>query len=358
MIKEPRAKRLFGYLPENADAIIITNEKNQKYISGFDFTDGFVIVTSDDCFVLTDFRYIEAAKENVFEGVKVIQIDQHAPDVDVISLLDKNSVNVIAYEETSLSCAEFAKYSTGMLSKYKLIPSDGAIGKMRRVKDADEIALTIRAQEIADAAFEHILGYITPDRTELDIALELEFYMRSQGAKSVSFDTIAVSGSASSRPHGVPQKRKLEKGFLTMDFGALYNGYCSDMTRTVCIGRPTEEMRHVYDTVLSAQLAALDEYAVGKTGAELDMVARRIITDAGYGENFGHGLGHGVGMDIHEAPFVNQKGLAPMEIGNIVTCEPGIYIEGKFGVRIEDMVIFTESGPLNITHSPKNLIII
>ena len=245
-----------------------------------------------------------------------------------------------------------------LLEGVRLIPSGGVIEKLRICKDIDEINTIIAAQRIAEAAFDHILGYINPERTELDIALELEFFMRSHGAKSTSFDTIAVSGSASSRPHGVPRPVKIEKGFLTMDFGALYKGYCSDMTRTVCIGDPTDEMRRVYDTVLSAQLNALDAYAVGKTGHELDAVARKIIYNAGYEGCFGHGLGHGVGMDIHEAPRVRENHFTPMEVGHVVTCEPGIYLEGKYGVRIEDMVVFTESGAVNITHSPKDLIIL
>lgn len=351
-----RSEKLISRLGSTADGIIITDLKNQKYISGFDFTDGFVIATHNGTYLLTDFRYIEAAREQAFPHVKVLLIDQHDPAGSVRSVLDADGVRRLAYEEYSLSCLEKSEYERGILAGYDLVPSGRAIISMRERKDADEIATIIEAQKIADAAFDHILGYITPERTELDVALELEFYMRTHGAKSVSFDTIAVSGTASSRPHGVPSDRKLEEGFLTMDFGALYKGYCSDMTRTVCVGKCTDEMRRVYETVLEAQLTALDAYSVGKTGAELDGVARKFITDAGYGEYFGHGLGHGVGMDIHEAPSVNKRGIVPMDVGHVVTCEPGIYIEGKFGVRIEDMVVFTENGPLNITHSPKNLI--
>ncbi len=353
-----RSERLMSMLPESADGIIVTNCKNQKYLSGFDFTDGFVIVTRKNTYLLTDFRYIEAAREQAFSNAKVILIDQHFPSASVRKILDSENVKTLAYEEDSLTCLEKANYESGMLAGYVLIPSGGAIGRMRMKKDADEISTIIAAQKIADSAFEHILGYINPDRTELEIALELEFYMRSHGAKSVSFDTIAVSGSASSRPHGVPRDRKIEEGFLTMDFGALYNGYCSDMTRTVCVGKCTDEMKKVYETVLEAQLTALDAYAVGKTGKELDGVARSIIAKAGYGDCFGHGLGHGVGMDIHEAPYVSRSGEVAMDIGHVVTCEPGIYIGGRFGVRIEDMVIFTEKGAVDITKSPKNLIIL
>ncbi|MBR2986659.1 MAG: M24 family metallopeptidase, partial [Clostridia bacterium] len=195
-----------------------------------------------------------------------------------------------------------------------------------------------------------------PDKTEIDVALELEFYMRSHGAEDKSFDTIAVSGSASSLPHGVPRNVKLEKGFFTMDFGALYEGYCSDMTRTVVLGKADDEMKKIYNTVLTAQLAAIEKLAVGVTGKETDKVARDIIYGAGYEGCFGHGLGHGVGMDIHEAPSNSAAGIKPFEIGHVITVEPGIYIEGKYGVRIEDMVVFRDGSVEDITKCPKNLI--
>lgn len=353
-----RVKKLLTYLPEEADGILVTNYKNQYYLSGFDFMDGFVLITRKKSYLLTDFRYIEAARVETDPGLEVVQMDQNFHDELIRELLRENGVRKLAYEDDTLPCATKTAYETGMLRDVELIPSGGAIGKMRIRKDQSEIDAMITAQRIAEQAFEHILGYITPERTEIDVALELEFFMRSHGAKAVSFDTIAVSGSASSRPHGVPRNVKLEEGFLTMDYGALYQGYCSDMTRTVCVGRCTDEMRTVYNTVLEAQLTALDAYALGKTGIELDAVARKVITDAGYGEYFGHGLGHGVGMDIHEAPFVNKKGDVPMEPGHVVTCEPGIYLPGKFGVRIEDMVVFTGDGAVDITHCPKELIIL
>ena len=351
-----KIKRLLSMLRPDADALLITSEKNQYYMTGFDYTDGYVLITREKSYLLTDFRYIEAAKEECAPGYTVMTMKGTRKDM-FSQLLCENHVKTLAFEENAVSYS--AKLSFDKIFEgFTLVPSENVLGRMRIVKDADEIDKMIKAQRIAEAALDHVLGFITPDKTEVDVALELEFYMRSHGAKSTSFDTIAVSGSASSRPHGVPRPVKLEKGFLTMDFGALYKGYCSDMTRTVVLGECTGEMRKVYDTVLEAQLAALDAYAVGKTGREIDKVARDIIYAAGYEGCFGHGLGHGVGMDIHEAPGVSAGSDTPFEKGHVVTCEPGIYLEGRYGVRIEDMVVFGEDGPYDITLAPKNLIIL
>lgn len=351
-----RKDKLLAALTPAADAMLVTHKKNQYYLTGFDFDDGYVLVTREKSYLITDFRYIEAAKSETNPAFTIIMMEND-PKSLFADLLSENHVQTIAFEESHVSVAELATLRS-LLNGVSLISSEGVIEQLRICKDQTEIDCMITAQRIAEAAFEHILGYITPERTELDIALELEFFMRSHGAKATSFDTIAVSGSASSRPHGVPRPVKLEQGFLTMDFGALYRGYCSDMTRTICVGKCTDEMKKVYHTVLEAQLAALDGYAIGKTGEELDAIARRIIYSAGYEGCFGHGLGHGVGLDIHEAPRVKEGFYIPMTPGHVVTCEPGIYLEGKFGVRIEDMVVFTENGAVDITKSPKELIIL
>ena len=351
-----RKERLLSLLDSSIDAMLVTNTKNQYYLTGFDFLDGYVLITREKSYLLTDFRYIEAAREETHPDYEIISMSGSRKDL-FQELLASNGVKRIAFEEDNLTYSQ-KKIFENLFEGYTMVPSGNVIGKMRVVKDADEIEKIIKAQRIAEAAFDHILGYITPQRTEVDIALELEFFMRSHGAKSVSFDTIAVSGSASSRPHGVPRNVRLEEGFLTMDFGALYCGYCSDMTRTVVVGKCTEEMKKVYNTVLNAQVEALNAYAIGKTGKEIDKVARDIINGAGYEGCFGHGLGHGVGMDIHEAPGVNAGASTPFCAGHVVTCEPGIYLEGKFGVRIEDMVVFGENGPYDITLAPKELIIL
>ncbi len=356
MSNTTKRERLISMLEPDIDAMLVTSEKNQYYLTGFDFQDGYVLITRKKSYLLTDFRYIEAAREETEAGFEVMTMK--GPRAKMFSdLLEENGVGKIAFEEDKVTVAEKSALD-GIFKGYTLCPSNNLISRMRIKKDEDEIEKIISAQRIAEKAFDHILGYITPERTEADVALELEFYMRSHGAKSVSFDTIAVSGTASSRPHGVPRNVKLESGFLTMDFGALYKGYCSDMTRTVVVGKCTDEMKKVYNTVLEAQLRALDSYALGKTGKEIDKVARDIINAAGYEGCFGHGLGHGVGMDIHEAPGVSAGSDVPFESGHVVTCEPGIYLEGRFGVRIEDMVIFTKDGAKDITLAPKELIIL
>ena len=351
-----RKEKLLAALDSYADAILVTHKKNQYYLTGFDFDDGYVLITRNRSYLITDFRYIEAAKAETNPEFTVVMMEDDPQEL-FADLLLHNHVKTLAFEENHVSVAELVTLEK-LFSGTQLVHSGGVIEKLRIYKDSIEIENIITAQRIAEQAFDHILGFITPDKTELEIALELEFYMRSHGAKATSFDTIAVSGSASSRPHGVPCPVKLEKGFLTMDFGALYKGYCSDMTRTVCIGKPTDKMIRVYATVQRAQSAALDAFALGKTGEELDAIARQVIYHAGYEGCFGHGLGHGVGMDIHEAPRLKAGHTIPMDVGMVVTCEPGIYLEGQFGVRIEDMVVFTESGPMNITRSSKQLIVI
>lgn len=349
-----RKNRLLKQMPADMDALLVTNEKNQRYLTSFNYTDGIVIVTKGKSYCLADSRYIEAAKAEVNEDFEVVLLGGNRKDL-IVSILEAENVKTIGYEDASLTCEALTRYSK-MLDEYKLVPAGRIIECLREIKDAEEIGKIIKAQRIAEDAFLHILDFITPDKTEIDVALELEFYMRSHGAEDKSFDTIAVSGSASSLPHGVPRNVKLEKGFFTMDFGALYEGYCSDMTRTVVLGKADDEMKKIYNTVLTAQLAAIEKLAVGVTGKETDKVARDIIYGAGYEGCFGHGLGHGVGMDIHEAPSNSAAGIKPFEIGHVITVEPGIYIEGKYGVRIEDMVIFDENGAQNITKSPKNLI--
>ena len=233
------------------------------------------------------------------------------------------------------------------------------LNALRQIKSQDEIELIKKAQKITDDAFSHILNFIKSGVTEKEIALELEFFMRKSGSEGVAFDTIAVSGKNSSMPHGVPTDKPLEKGdFITMDFGAKWQGYCSDMTRTVALGKVTDKQRFVYDTVLKAQKAALDVIKAETICFDVDKAARDIIDNAGFKDCFGHGLGHSVGLYIHESPACNKRDMTPLKSGMIMTVEPGIYLENEFGVRIEDMVLVTENGYQNFTKSPKELIIL
>lgn len=347
-----RKERLIASIPSNIDALFITNTKNQFYLTGFDYTDGLVVVTRDKSYVFADFRYIEAAKNETSSEFEVVLLEGKRGELYKSYL---NNYKTIGFEDASLTYEELKTYEK-ILPDFEFVPAGRIVEELRTIKDENELETIIEAQRTAEKAFDHILGFITPDKLETEVALELEYTMRKLGAKCTSFDTIAVSGKASALPHGVPRCVKLEKGFFTMDFGAFYKGYCSDMTRTVVIGKADDEMKKVYNTVLEAQLAALDAFEIGKTGYEIDKIARDIIYGAGYEGCFGHGLGHGVGMDVHEAPSVNARGNTPFANGHVVTCEPGIYIEGKYGVRIEDMVVFSGGKAINITKCPKNLI--
>ena len=343
---------------KNVDAVIISSEVNQRYLTGFNYTDGLVVVTARRACLLTDFRYIEAAKAS--RAAREFEIMM--PDTAMIKvakeIIEGDGAKVVAVEEATLALALYERYSA-ILENCKVVGGASAMTDgLREFKDEEEIAKIQTAQDIADRAFAHIVDYIKPDMTERQVALELEFFMRAEGAEAAAFDTIAVSGSASSMPHGVPRDVVLEKGFLTMDFGARVDGYDSDMTRTIVIGKADDEMKRLYDTVLKAQLAGLALAAPGVPCCDMDAEARNIIHGAGYVGCFGHSLGHGVGMYIHEAPNLSSR--APREKlltpGHIVTVEPGIYIEGKYGCRIEDMIAVLDNGIHNFTHSPKELI--
>lgn len=344
-------------LPEGS-GLLVSSNINQRWLTGFDYTDGYVVVTKKDSYIVTDFRYIEAARAKADKGFTVL-MPEGSMLSEISRRLKENAVTKVAVEEGTLSLADFEMFKKKFGGIELVSGGSSLIDGLRRYKDGFEIIQIKKAQELTDKAFDHILGYITPEKTEIDVALELEFFMRKNGAEGIAFETIAVSGSASSMPHGVPRPVKLEKGFLTMDFGAKYNGYCSDMTRTVVIGKADSDEKKLYETVLKAQLAALEAAAGGeRERLKLDTIARDIIDNAGYRGCFGHSLGHGVGMYIHEAPGLSQKAPAGalLGVGDVVTFEPGIYLPGRYGCRIEDMAVITESGIYNFTNSKKDLI--
>ena len=340
------------------DAAIISDKLNQRYLSGFDFDDGLVLVTKGGSYLITDFRYVEAAKAQTTPEMEVLTPSE-GQLVCVAGLLSDNQCKKVAIEEKALSYANFTRYSE-LLGEYTLEGGASAmLTELRLYKDEAELETIARAQAITDAAFAHIVNWIKPDMTEIEVALEIEFFMRRNGADALAFDTIAVSGTNSSRPHGVPRRQTLEKGFLTMDFGAKVDGYCSDMTRTVVLGRADDDMKKLYNTVLTAQKAALEAAHEGASCKGLDKIARDIIHGAGYEGCFGHSLGHGVGMFIHESPRLSFA--APDESvltrGHVVTFEPGIYLAGKYGCRIEDMACIRPDGSFyNFTKSPKEMI--
>ncbi len=342
-----------------ADGILISSETNQRYLTGFHFSDGYLLITPDDAILLTDSRYIEAAKSTVKEFTSLSITGGKSMRNTLAGLIADRRIKTLAIEDASLSCAACQSFSEALEGCTLISGGSAILTSLRSIKTADELDRMARAQAITDEAFSHILSFISPNVTEQEIALELEYFMRRRGAEACAFSTIAVSGSASSLPHGVPRPKLLERGFLTMDFGARVDGYCSDMTRTVCIGPATEEMKVVYNTVLSAQRAALSFIAEGVSCHEADSTARGIIKQAGYGAYFGHSLGHGVGMLVHESPSLSPKAPEDSRLkrGNVVTVEPGIYLEGRFGCRIEDMVAIDLDGSVrNFTKSPKELI--
>ena len=350
---EIRYHRLHQAMQERElDAVYVNAPENHLYMSHFDNPDGYLLISADESFVFADFRYAEAAKENVFPCCIVKE-----PGKPVLSeLVAEKGWRRIGYEDESLTCAALAGLQKKM-PEVEFVPTGDMFAQIRCAKTEDEIENIVAAQRIAEGAFQHILTVIRYDMTETEVAAELEYYMKKNGSEKPSFDTICVSGSNSSRPHGVPRPVQLEKGFLTMDYGAMVNGYHSDMTRTICIGKADEEMKKVYSTVLAAQQAAIEAAHPGMRNAELDKVARDIIDAAGYGACFGHSLGHGVGLLIHEEPRVSSgAGERVLHPGEVITIEPGIYLEGKYGCRIEDMLYITADGKRNLTECPKELI--
>ncbi len=349
-----RIAKLAKLIPEGIDGILATNEKTQKYLGGFDYTDGYFLVTREHSYLITDSRYIEAAGKFATEELDVVQFSGSLYDA-ISGILKKHNIKTLGYEDIWLTCAKL-RWLENELKGIDFKPVGSLIDDLREVKDRSEIECMIKAQRIAEKALDRLLGIITPDMTEREVAFELETEMKRLGSPKEAFDTIAVSGTASSLPHGVPRDVKLERGFLTLDFGATCNGYCSDMTRTVCLGKADDEMKKVYNTVLEAQLTAIDFICEGVPCNEYDMSARKVITDAGYGKCFGHGLGHGVGLYIHENPGCGPRSKSTLKAGNVITCEPGIYLAGKYGVRIEDMLVVTESGAENLTLAEKKLI--
>ena len=350
--------KLQKFLKNNLEAIIISSPENRRYFTGFPSSDGYLVVTKNDAVFFTDSRYIEAAQKSVknCRAQKLTRVSNEIKDY----IREKNIIKIYT-ERNRVTVSDYDFFKT-VFSPCKVTASkklEKETDNIRRAKSDEEKECILTAQKIAENAFEHILTFIKPGVTEKQIALELDFYMLSHGAEAVSFETIAVTGAKSSMPHGVPDETVVKNGdFITMDFGAVYKGYHSDMTRTVAVGEVTEEQKTVYETVLKAQKNALSVLKKGLPCSEADKAARDIIDNAGYGDYFGHSTGHGVGVEIHENPTLAPKSTDILEIGDVVTVEPGIYLPGKFGVRIEDMALITENGYENLTSSPKELIIL
>ena len=350
--------KLSAKIPAFADAALILSEENRLYFTEFPASDGALLVTPYGAMFYTDSRYTEAAAARI--GAEYVH-DSENMYQELRAQFEEYAVNVVAVENDRITLAGFEDLKN-KLPGIEFNPTAAlsrAIEEIRLVKSEAELAKISAAQRIAEDAFDHMLGFIKPGMTEKQVQLELDFYMLSHGAQALSFETIAVAGQKGSMPHGVPGDNVIRPGdFLTMDYGAVVDGYHSDMTRTVAVGRPTEEQIKVYNVVLEAQLAGLAALKDGVTGFDADKASRDVIEQAGYGKYFGHGTGHGVGVEIHEAPRLSPKSKATLHTGNVVTVEPGIYLPGRFGVRIEDMAVITPEGHMGLTGCEKKLIVL
>ncbi len=342
-------------LPPSVDGALIISETNRRYFTSFSSSDGVLLATKNGSVFLTDSRYIEAAQGTV-QGCEVQELKKLSEQLP--ELCKKFGCKKLMVEADRLTVAELKAYRK-ILKGFLLttVGMDKLIDSLRMRKTQDEKHYVIKAQRIAEKAFDHILGFIKEGVTEREIALELDFFMLKNGAEGISFETIAISGANTSKPHGVPTDKRVQSGdFITMDYGAVVNGYHSDMTRTVAVGEVSDRQINVYNTVLNAQLKALSVLRAGVKCSEADKAARDLITAEGYGDYFRHSTGHGVGLEIHEKPNLSPLSKQILEVGNIVTVEPGIYIPSEFGVRIEDMVIITEESCENLTKSTKELV--
>lgn len=337
------------------DALLVTNPYNRRYLTQFTGTAGVVIVSQNDAVFITDFRYTEQAEKEI-EGYRIVQ---HTKTIieEVAAQCKAMNIETLGFEKEDMSYGLYELYHKQIDAKLK--PVSGIVEKLRIVKSPEEIEVLKQAAKIADDAFEHILTVIKPGILEIDVANELEFFMRRKGATSSSFDTIVASGWRSALPHGVASQKKIETGELvTLDFGAYYKGYCSDITRTIAVGDINDQLKEIYDVVLEAQKLGVANIKAGMTGKEADDTTRYYITEKGYGQYFGHSTGHGIGLEVHEGPGLSQRSSTVLRPNMVVTVEPGIYIPDVGGCRIEDDIVITEDGNRIITHSPKELIIV
>ena len=350
-------EKYLSLLDGEVDGLLLTSRYSRHYGAEFDIAEGVAIVSKKGCRYFTDSRYIESA-ESGLKGFEVLEINAAAPyNKRINEAIADFEITTLGFEEEYLTVAEYNGYVANLNAK--LVPFHKKISAFRDVKEEWELELMRKAQAITDKAFEEVLPRIKVGMTELELQAELLYCLYKNGATGLAFDPIVVSGPNTSLPHGVACERVIQEGdFVTMDFGASYMGYCSDMTRTVAVGYATEEMKKIYNIVLEAQLTALSISKAGVVGADVDAAARKVITDAGYGKYFGHGYGHGLGLQVHENPSPRPANHEPIPAGAVCSAEPGIYLPGKFGVRIEDCCVYLEDGHENLTHSPKNLIIV
>lgn len=344
-------------LDQEVQGLLLTSRYSRMYAAEFDIAEGYAIVSAKGCRYFTDSRYIESAQRDI-HGFEVVEFNASQPLFRLLNDAIRDfEISTLGYEEEYLTVSELMRFEKELEAKF--VPIQEKINPFRGCKEAWELERMAQAQKITDLAFAEVCPRIRAGMTEKELAAELIYCLYKNGAEGLSFDPIVVAGPNSSMPHGVPGDRPIQEGdFITMDFGVIYRGYCSDMTRTVALGYATEEMKKVYETVLEAQLAGIAATKAGVSGKDVDGAARRVITDAGFGEYFGHGYGHSLGLEIHEAPNCNVRNTQPLPVGAVCSAEPGIYLPGKFGVRIEDVVVVEENGCTILTKSPKDLLIL
>ncbi len=350
---EKRLVKLRKFMSEhNLECMLIQKPENRQYFSGFSGSSGILLVSNHSNLLLTDFRYIEQA---TIQALQYEIIRYHTIGKTLTEMINKLEVSTIGFESDFVTYDGHQELNNNLHS-VNLVPVQ--LDALRMVKDGNEIASIKKAVEIADNAFSRIVSFIKPGMTEQEVALELEYYMRKLGAEKPAFDTIMASGRRGALPHGRASEKIIEIGdFVTMDFGAVYHGYHSDITRTICMGKATAKQKEIYDIVLAAQLAGVQAVAPGRIGKDVDTISRNIIINAGYGEFFGHGLGHGLGLNIHEEPRLSPANIHTVLLKNmVVTVEPGIYLPNWGGVRIEDTVLVSDEGCQILTASNKQLI--
>ncbi len=353
-----RADRLVGGLDDaGVDLLLVTNLINVRYLTGFTGSNGAALIGTGVRTFATDFRYVEQAADQVDPGFERV-IGSNELISELIEALPDGDLKV-GYEEAHTSVADYGKLRELMPERVELVGVSGLVEDLRRVKDDGEIETIAAAAKLADEALEALLAGGIVGRTERELALELEHDMRLRGASGPSFDTIVASGAHGALPHAVPRDVKIQEGQLvTFDWGAVVDGYCSDCTRTVATGEIGPAEREAYELVLGAQMIGVAEICAGGDGKAIDRAVRDVIDGAGHKEHYGHGLGHGVGLEVHEAPNLSPRSTYTLRAGDVVTVEPGVYIPGQFGIRIEDLIVVQETGIRILTSIPKALRIV
>lgn len=345
-----RVNKLVSGLSDN-EAVFISGFPNIFYYSGFTSEDAYLLISKNTRYIITDSRYTIQAGEQA-KGFEILNISGGFEKI-----FSKVTVDYIGYEENRMTVREYQKLRMKLAGNQTFVGKQSFLDAQRRIKSEEEIKKIAEAERLGDRAFEYALKKIRQGVTEREIALEIEFFLKRNGASALSFDTIVASGKRSAMPHGIASDKVIENGdFVTLDFGCVFEGYCSDMTRTVVVGHASDKQREIYDIVLKAQNTAIDVIKEGVLCCDVDKAARDVITEAGYGGNFGHGLGHSVGIEIHENPSFSPRCGDEVKNGNVITVEPGIYVEGFGGVRIEDLIAVKDGKPCNLTHSPKELL--